>query len=512
MRRATAAAHYSEQQQPPGYGAPPQQQHHYAPMQEYRSSSTAAAAYVPQIRAKDDDGTALVHIHREMVMDGTGRVHATGKLMIPALDQQQIAKIQRELEVTGVCDDGGGGEGQYDVQLRLEEESLTGADSETIRVCSPTGERCFFNPGTLCYSRKDPLNQNEEFLHPYRKYRPDKTKTWFELNILGSALNAGKWQILSIFIIDVLLSLLIIFEIIPPTIFPVDNSAINTIFTVFTFLLGVFYGISLSRNRAIFEQYLINIMGNIQDTSLNLQGMVDDRKATTRLDRILYNPHDMTERAKRSTVWCMLLDVNNVLRALPFAIKHIYRPGEGLRPELLPMKMELRNELQYRMNLGSDGLDALRGMYTERLGDLGNAGVILNPSLGNLLKKADDFGGFIGNIDFLVKSASTPRILYNLMLIALWTYGVWITFDFYGYWAQTVHLAAYYVVILFVLTFLLGIFAAVEKIGNPFEDPEKSNFTFFDLGAVARSSAKNVDAQFLVARANIIARNIARNP
>lgn len=451
----------------------------------------------------DENGNPLVYIDL---------LHPN-KIFCPALSEKEIEYLQRKWEcpdsecVSPISDN----IDETKWKLDIHQKATNSADPETIRVCNKQGDRCFFNPGRYCYRTTDPLGENEEFLFPYRKYRKDKTKTWFQLNIAGSAL-VGAWkQIFVIYTIDIILSLFIIFEIIPPSIFPVNGNAFSTIFTVFNFLIGVYYGIALSKYRFVFDEFLINVLGNIQNTALNMQGMIDETKAGIYIESFVHNPKNMTIKAVRSTVWCHFLDINYILKAFPYAIKNIQRNEETFNPLLLPMEPNLIDELVYRSNLGSNYVDALRGMYTERIGRLIRLNVIIPNATENLLQKSDNFGLVTGSIGRLLsKDSKIPKIITNLMLFAVWIYSIWITFDLYEYWGVQVHLALYYIVLFIVLVFILGIFTAVDKIGNPFSNPEESNFTFYDIGKIVNDSARNVDAQFTAIRAYLITVNISK--
>lgn len=451
----------------------------------------------------DENGNPLVYID----------LLYPNKIFCPALSEKEIEYIQRRWECsdTECASPISNNIDETKWELDIHQKATNSADPETIRVCNSQGDRCFFNPGRYCYRTKDPLGDNEEFLFPYRKYRRDRTKTWFDLNIAGSALVAAWKQIFVIYTIDVILSLFLIFEIIPSSIFPVNGDAFSTIFTVFNFLIGVYYGISLSKYRSVFDEFLINVLGNIQNTALNMHGMIDETKAGVYIESFIHDPKNMTIKAVRSTVWCHILDINYILKALPYAIKHIYRSEETFNPLLLPMEPNLIDELMYRGYLGSNYIDALRGMYTERLGRLIHLNVITPNATGNLLEKSDNFGLVTGSIGRLLsRDSKIPRIMTNLMLVALWTYSIWLTFDLYEYWAIQVHLVLYYIVLFIVLVFILGIFTAADRIGNPFSNPEQSNYTFYDLGKIANDSARNVDAQFNAIRAYLIAVNISK--
>merc|ERR1712000_101609 len=234
---------------------PPQQQHSFAvshPTMLHRRPNGGGAGGTGSIGAIGDYTVPMRPIRGRKTHDDQNRPIVyldpgqPNVIHCPGLSHDTISQIEAQLEVPGVRvedaeergeDACGGAEGLDSAKWVLTAESQSGADAETIRQCSPDGERCFFNPGRFCYRNPDPLNRDEGFLYPYRRYRKDKTKTWFQLNIRGSALFAGWKQIMMLFTINVLLSLLIIFEIIPESIFPIDSAAINTIFTVFTFIL-----------------------------------------------------------------------------------------------------------------------------------------------------------------------------------------------------------------------------------------------------------------------------------
>lgn len=412
--------------------------------------------------------------------------------------QQQHQHQQQKLPSTAAQD------------YEMRSKAYNFARPEDVRSCN-SGRRgqeyCFVNPGSLCYSQRS----TESELKPYLRPRVKKTKTWIQRNILGSAIASQFWTIMLVYGACVMVTQLIVYSVIPASIFPVDSGVIDLLLTVFMFLLGGYYSVHIGNNISLFKSNNKDVMGNIADTAMNLTAAIDDHAGSQRLWRFRYDSTRNKVTAKIGSVWCELTDINSILRALPYAIKHEYRErNKNLDVRKLPMNPDLIEELLTGMDNRVPALDMLRRMYTARVSRLLEAGVIAKPTFGNLMGKSDGFGSYIGEIEFLLTKRATPPVLDNLMLIALISYCLWSPLALYNYWYTVVHPAAYYVVLFVVPAFFLGLYGALNEIGNPFEDPEKSNFNFFDIGAVANETAASVDGLFQLAKTELVA--VAINP
>ena len=373
--------------------------------------------------------------------------------------------------------------------------------SNNNNIISDNGPSDFlYNVGKYCYSGIKTSIDKDLFLNPYFVRRNRKEKTWIEINVLGSAFAAAFKQILMVYTICVIISAFLFADIIPSNIFPVDARIFTLILTLFSFLLGMFYSVSLNKNRIIFSQYINNIMNNVRDTSVNVQNVIKTEELSKCIKISKFNPQCGSSVLVNSTAWCLLLDINFILKSIPFAVKYMFRPGVGVEVYKLPMPKELADELCFLRNNGTDPLNGLRQMYTSRIGTLLNEGVLFGPSSGSLLSKSSVYGNSVSTISFQINNAQTPKSLQNLLLIALWIICIWFTFDFYPYWALVIHPVAYYFILLFAISFFQGVFYAIKKIGNPFGDPEKSNFTFYDVGYISRETAESIDGIFRVKR------------
>jgi hypothetical protein len=353
-----------------------------------------------------------------------------------------------------------------------------------------------------CY---DPKNQYENRLYPYRLPRKSKQKTWLQLNVYGSAFAAAWKQILIIYIIDVLISLLIVNEIIPPSIFPFDGFIFGLVFGIYSFLIGVYFSIAFGNREKALVSYIIEIMGNTIDTGINMSSLAADKSGNLGMWAYQYDSTNMMVSIKKSSVWCHFKDVNYVLKSIPYAIKHKFRPGFGLVPERLPMPIELIEELLYRIKNGMDGLDALRDMYVRRIGRLVEVGILPASTSSNLLNKSDNYGTSIGKIGYLLGQAAIPPIFYNLIIISLWLYCIYLTFAIWPFWGLRLSLYTYYIALFLTITFLLGLFSAINNVNNPFQDPEESNFIHLDIGAIANETTETVDGLFEVVKNEIYA-------
>ena len=353
---------------------------------------------------------------------------------------------------------------------------------------------CVSNRARECY---DDLSGDEQKYYPYLRPRKGLCKSWVEINIYGSAPIAAWKEIFIICTLCVLASLLLIFEVIPATIFPIDGFAFGHVFAVFSFFIGIYYSLAIARNRVALEKYIIEIMGNTTDAAINSSSVIKDNAITANVWKYSYDVNKMEVHGKRSKAICHVTDLQFILKAIPYAIKHKYRPEEGLDPYRLPMPKDLTDELVYGIKLNMDGLDVLREMYLKRVTRLLEADVIPSAAHGNLLAKADNWGTSIGYIDFLLSSGgSMPPILFNLTSVSIWIYCIYLAFAFYPYWALQLSLWAYYIALFTIVIFLLSLFKSISTIDNPFVDPEKSNFISLDLGGIANSSAENVDAHY----------------
>lgn len=359
-----------------------------------------------------------------------------------------------------------------------------------------------------CYDNNNNNNSNnngcntqvDSSLYPYRIPRKPKTKTWIQLNIYGSAIVAAYKQIIIIYLINVLVSLLLVYDIIQPSVFPIDNFAFGHIFQIFTFLVSIYYSVAYNNQRVALEEYIIQMMGNTVDAAINLYSLTTDTQAFRKSWRYVYNRHTHEVVVKESNVICLLSDLSFILKSIPYATKHKYRPNSGLEPDKLPMPIELRDELIVAIEKGVDGLDQMRAMYLNRINTMYDIQALPLPSVGSAVSKSDNYGTTIGKIDFLTGRGAMPTILFNLTIVSLWIYCIYLTFALWEYWALQISLYAYYPILLLIVTFLLSLFSSITTISNPFQDPETSNFTFIDLGQIANDTAKTVDASFNITK------------
>ena len=358
-----------------------------------------------------------------------------------------------------------------------------------------------FDTGKNCYAAN---GKKYEDLFPYKRSRDDKTKTWVELNLYGSAIAAAWRQIVIVYVICVILSLLIVYEIIPPSIFPFDGFLPGLIFGVYSFLIGIYFSIAYGNRQSALVSYIIEIMGNTIDTGINVSSLIPDRAIGEMLWRYQYDGLNV-KLVNNTTVWCHLQDINYILKSMPYAIKHKYRPGEGLEPKKLPMPTELIAELEAAVTCGMDGLDRMRQMYLSRVSRLIEKGYLPNSSVGNLYNKSDNWGTSIGKIDYLLGQAAIPKIFYNLVLVSLWIYCLYLPFALWPYWGLTLSLYVYYPALFFGVAFVLSLFNSITTMNNPFQDPEESNFIYLDLGGIANSVAEGIDTSFYLVKKELTA-------
>jgi hypothetical protein len=372
-------------------------------------------------------------------------------------------------------------------------------DTESFKVCGPSS--CIINSRNNCYNSN---GESEDMLYPYKRPRKTKEKSWVQLNIYGSAFVAAWRQIIIIYALCVVLSLLIIFEIIPPSIFPFDSFLPGLIFTVYSFLIGIYFSIAYGNRQSALVSYIIEIMGNTIDTGINVSSLIPDRAINKPLWRYKYDGPNV-QLMENTNVWCHLKDINYILKSMPYAIKHKYRPEEGLEPGKLPMPSDLISELSIAIDMNMDGLDRMRQMYLSRVSRLIEEGYLPASSVGNLFSKSDNWGTSIGKIDYLLGQAAIPRIFYNLVLLSLWIYCLYLPLALWPYWGLTLSLWVYYPALFFGVTFILSLFNSITTMNNPFKDPEESNFIYLDLGGIANSVAEGIDVSFILVKKELIA-------
>jgi len=373
-----------------------------------------------------------------------------------------------------------------------------------LKVCSST--TCVNNPSSNCYSS---IDADEAFLYPYLKPKKSKRKTWVQLNIYGSAIVAAWKQIVIVYLIMVLTSLLLVFDIVPQSVFPVETFAFGHIFAIFSFLVGIYYSIAYQNQREALENFAIDLMGNSIDASMNIAAFINESRVLDQISTFQYDFNGGVPKEETKTVYCVLQDLNFILKSMPYAVKHNYRTSEEFNADRLPLPKTLRNEILSGMKNGLEGVEVMRQMFTDRVGDLIQAQVILAPSGNNLLGKSDLYGGVFGKLDYLLKRAAMPRILFNLTIVSLWIYCIYLVFSFWEYWAIRLSLWAYYPVLLLISSILLSLFNAITTISNPFEDPEKSNFIYIDTGRIANENARQIDGHFRIVKNKIQALIVA---
>ncbi len=208
---------------------------------------------------------------------------------------------------------------------------------------------------------------------------------------------------------------------------------------------------------------------------------------------------------ERASLIRIFQDIQDLLRALPFIIKHNFRTnpttdnfsasvatdvdlGEpGVQVRLLPMSCPVMYELEH---LETDAIAGNLVMIVDKWNTLVKADVVIAETAIGVDAHINNVGTQAAILNGLaVRGTIAPYSDILLAGLIIWSlFFPWELWGPFRYWSLLIYIVA--------ITFVYGIYSLSRRIDNPFNRGSDSPYIYHDIGALTRDIAENVDDVF----------------
>lgn len=288
-----------------------------------------------------------------------------------------------------------------------------------------------------------------------------------------------------------------------------SNFGVWGFFAIGAFLVAKAFGATGKYAEGI--RVFFDVADALGTASIYVTGRVDRFGLTKTVRMARYDKHRCPGAAPDDptmvtvTYHSLVQDIQDLLRALAFVVKHNFRTNRGtdnyensvssdvdladvgVDVNRLPMDCHLIYELQ---RLETDSIGGILEMVLHRFNLLSKGGLINPTSANGINAHINSVGSQASRLNALsVLGFPAPYADVLLVGLVLWAlffpWELWTEFRYMG-------IAIYFVAI----SFVFGIWRLSDLITNPYDRADTSPYMYHDLGLLTRDIAANVDDVF----------------
>ncbi len=346
-------------------------------------------------------------------------------------------------------------------------------------------------------------DKGDNNLKPYLQYfakerakpKENRLRKWFRERVLGSLFFIKWYNLIPVYLIQVGIILFIHFEIIPPTIFPVDVFVFQGVVYVFlAFLLGLVVSGAISNFATSMNTFIGNLQSGVTEILTMIAGVINEDVSSEMIfDTQMFDLKGVSTTVK-VTQQSLIMEIRHILVPYIYSVAKSGRTGFDIDPRQLAMPRYMQNEVMADLPADANNgnyLNRMAMMYARRADSLFRQHGFSMRTQPVIYRLVQNFGKAESDIEVTGRNLALPIIVLDALLVLVWIMLIYIPFAIFEMWG----LIGSLIIIWFPNLVLHGFVMFASEYSSPFDLARRDKIVGIDLRRRTHELVQNVDFQ-----------------